>query len=115
MDDSNMTVVAQATQFAPDFSAGVIVVESTRDDNFGLAIEELTSAAARTLALGYAAKNGVADPRINGSTGSPYPVNRHGVALDSVKGEHGQALSATHQLMQPARYRIDIPVTRRLI
>ncbi len=115
MAEVKLQVVENASTFTSDLSGGVIVVESTEKSAFNLAIDELLTAEARVLALGYAASRGVADPRVNGSTSSPYPVNREGTPLDMVKDERGQSLPATHPRMQPARYRVDIPVTRRLI
>lgn len=116
MAENRLIVVAEASKFADDMSHGVVVVECVEPREFNLAIEELSAVAARQLALGYAASRGVADPRINGSPGFPYPVNKDGQSLEQVKdGETGEPLPAKHPKMQPARYRIDIPVTRRLV
>ena len=115
MAGAKLQVVESASTFANDLSHGVIVVESTEKSAFNLAIDALSTAEARVLALGYAASRGVADPRINGSPSSAYPVNHEGLALEMVKDASGQTLPADHPRMQPACYRIDIPVTRRLV
>lgn len=110
-----LQVVQQASQFTQDFSRGTVVVESDITENFGLAIEELGTTEARTLALGYAAQVGVGDARINGNPSGAYPINVKGVSLEDVRGPNGEALPPQHPMMQPARYRVDIPVTRRLV
>lgn len=110
-----LRVVEQACQFAPDMSRGTVVIESDNVKEFNMAIEELQGTEARNLATGYAAQRGMGDARLNGSPGAAYPINLQGLSLEAVHGPNGEALPQTHQLMQPARYRIDVPVTRRLI
>jgi hypothetical protein len=111
----NMFVVEQACQFAADRSTGTIVVESTEDRDFPKAIGELGGTDARNLALGFAAQQGVADPRVNGTLVGPYPVNQKGIPIDKVADENGQPLPPAHPDMQPSAYRVDVPVCRRLV
>src|SRR5262245_5091816 len=105
------------TRFTEDRSRGLVVLSSDlgKAGNFVAAIDELSSMDARHKALGFANANGVGDARINGSPGSPYPVNSEGLPLDQVKGEAGEPLNMRHPRMQVERYRVDIPVTRRLV
>lgn len=111
-----LQVVEQACTFSPDNGHGVIVLESDiTNPSFAPGIEELGSAEARNLALGYAAKRGIGDPRINGNPSGAYPINSQGLSMEHVRGPNGEALPPQHPLMQPACYRIDIPVTRRLV
>lgn len=111
----SLHVVEKACKFAPDMSTGTIVIESSNDEQFNLAIEELQSAAARNLAAGYASSKGMGDARINGNVVGPYPINAKGVPLDQVKDEAGNTLPPQHPEMQPAAYRADIPVCRKLV
>ena len=69
---------------------------------------------ARALAQGYAAQLGIAPAFINGNVIGPYPVNKEGLSLEHVRDEHGHPLPANHARMQPARYRVDVPVCRPL-
>lgn len=108
-------VVEAACQLAADRSRGTIVLESDITDNFPQAIEELGSTEARNLALGFAAQCGVPDPRINGQTPGAYPINAQGASLDAVRDGQGNSLPPQHPLMQIARYRIDMPICRKLI
>ena len=110
-----LQVVEAACEFAPDMGRGIVVIESDQTTNFGLAIEELASADARNAALGFAASKGMGDPRINGNPSGVYPINSQGLSLENVRGDDGKPLPQTHPRMQPARYRVDIPVTRRLV
>lgn len=110
-----LKVIQDASKFTDDNGQGVIVVENERRSEFNIAIEELQSIAARNLAIKYAAEKGMGDPRINGNVGYPYPVNSKGISLENVKDENGNSLPPQHPLMQPARYRTDVPVTRRLV
>lgn len=110
-----LKVVEAASKFTDDNGQGVIVVECDRATDFNIAIEELQGIAARNLAIKYATEKGVGDARINGNIGYPYPVNAKGVSLEQVKDENGNSLPPQHPLMQPARYRTDVPVTRRLV
>ncbi len=111
----SLFVVEKACKFATDMSTGTIVVESTNDSQFNMAIEELQHANARNMATGYAVRQGMSDARINGSLIGPYPVNSKGQVLDQVKDEAGASLPPQHPDMQPKAYRVDVPVCRRLI
>lgn len=108
-------VVEAACQLAPDRSRGTIVLESDITAELPLAIEELGTTEARNLALSYAAQCGIPDPRINGNLPGAYPINGKGASLDQVRDNLGQALPPQHPDMQIARYRIDVPVCRKLI
>lgn len=111
-----MHVVEGASLFSADMGQGVVVIENDRVSDFGTAIEELGTIEARNMAIRYAASKGMGDPRINGSPQGAYPINSDGQSLDQVRDPATQqSLPAQHPKMQPARYRIDIPVTRRLI
>lgn len=111
----NFTIVEAECSFAADRSAGVIVVESSNED-FPRAIEELASAEARQMAIGYAVTRGVADARQNGNVVGPYAINSEGTPLDKVPvGPDGQPLPHGHPLKQVAGYRVEVPVCRRLV
>lgn len=108
-----MGVVESACEFSPDISRGVVVVESDAEQGeFSRAFDELNSLDARNMAIGYAAVRGMGSARINGNLIGPYPVNSEGLPLDSVRDEKGQSLPQTHPRMQPARYRLAVPVCR---
>ena len=110
-----LKVIPEACKFTEDGGQGVVTVECDRTQQFNLAIEELQGTASRGLAIRYAAERGMGDPRINGNIGYPYAVNAEGLSLELVKGEDGNPLPQQHPRMQPARYRVDVPVTRRLV
>jgi len=108
----NMKVVESETTWSPDKGQGLVVIESELAD-FGAAIEELTGIRAKHLALEYAAKQGCANPHLNGLTMSAYPINRHGAVLDlQPVGPDGAALPLNHPDRQPQAYRVDVPVCR---
>lgn len=108
-------IVESACQFTPDLGRGKIVVESD-DRDFQKAFFELTEGIdARNLAVAFAARLGMASPRVNGNIQGPYPINRAGIPLEEVRGPDGQGLPQQHEQMQPARYRIDVPVCRPLM
>jgi hypothetical protein len=67
------------------------------------------------MAIGYAAKQGVPDPRVNGNLDGPYAVNDDGQSLDEVKDDSGNSLPPAHPKMQPAAYRVAVPVCRKLV
>ena len=112
-----LKVHAAACQWAEDRSSATIVIESDHRQDFGAAIEELSSPQSKNLAVGFAAQNGMSDPRLNGVVTSPYAVNPAGLTLDEVSrvDEAGAPLPPQHPSLQPAAYRIDIKVTRKLI
>lgn len=110
-----LKVIPEACRFTEDNGQGVVVVECDRASQFNLAIEELQGVASRNLAIAHAATRGMGDPRINGNIGHPYAVNAKGVSLEMVKDDTGNSPPPQHPLMQPARYRVDVPVTRRLV
>lgn len=109
-----LSIVEKASRFTPDFGSGVVVVESNYGEGeFARAIDELSSMAARNTAIGFAAAQGMSDPRLNGMHQHPYPINSKGYSLEIVRGANGEALLPVHPDMQPARYRIDVSLTRR--
>ena len=108
-------VVDAACTFVGDHSSGIIVIESDITNEFPMAIEELQGTESRNLAIKHAAKQGVSDPRINGTPPGTYAINAEGLSLEAVKGDQGEVLPPQHPRMQVARYRIDVPITRRLI
>ncbi len=110
-----LTVIEDACKFTEDGGQGVVCIQSDRASQFNIAIEELQAVESRNLAVRYAASRGMGDPRINGNIGYPYPVNSRGVSLEQVRDESGKSLPPQHPEMQPARYRVDVPVTRRLV
>lgn len=110
-----LSVVPAACKFTDDNGQGVVVIECDRADKLNLAIEELQGTPARNLAIKFAAERGVGDPRINGNIGYPYAVNAEGLSLEAVKDEAGNSPPQTHPRMQPARFRVDVPVCRRLV
>lgn len=106
------------SRFETDFSRGVVVVESDlplKNGSFHAAIDELTGNEAKHRAIGYAISRGVGDARINGNTSGAYPVNDDGVPLEFVRDEHNNPLPNNHPKMHVKKYRVDVPVTRRLI
>jgi hypothetical protein len=117
MSNSNgLSVVEDQCTFAADRRSGKIVVTST-NENFGGAIEDLSQKPARDLALAYAATNGVSDARINGNVIGPYAVNVDGVPLENVPATMPQLaeIPPAHPKMQPASYRLDVPVCTKLV
>jgi len=108
-----MGIVEGACEFSPDMSRGVVVVESDAGQGeFSKAFDELNALDARNFAIGYASMRGMGAVRINGNVIGPYPVNGEGLPLDMVKDDKGFALPQTHPRMQPARYRLSVPVCR---
>lgn len=84
-----------------DTVRGVIVLES--DQTAGQqALIELVSADARRLAINTAARMGLPDPRINGDPAA-YPVDEKGNEVNNPKEQETKS------------YRVDIPVTARLV
>lgn len=109
-----MTIVPSACQIQPDGSKGVIVVESDYvGPDFSKAIDELSSVEGRNAAMWYARQHcGISPAHLNGNVIGPYPVNSQGLSLETVRGPNGEELPQTHTLMQPAKYRVDVPVVR---
>ena len=102
-----LKLVENATNYAPDMTRGVVVIESDNGPGkFPEAIEELSGNDAKHFALHSVAHLGLT--HINGNVIGPYPVNTDGKALDT-----DMELPATHPNRQPHRYRIDVPVTRK--
>ena len=101
------------TKFAEDLGAGIVVLESDDTHNFPIAIEDLRSMNARNMAIGYAAKMGCPDPRINGVASSAYAVNQDGEELEKLAND--SELPPTHPTRQIAAYRVDIPICKKLV
>jgi len=111
----SLQVVEAATQFTPDLSEGVVVIESDEVHDFSLAIEELQGSGAKQLAVAYASQKGLAPAACKPHGPGAYPINAKGMSLEQVTGEDGKPLPQQHPEMQPARYRTDVPVARRLV
>lgn len=109
-----LRIVEEASHFQPDGSRGVVVVESDAATAapFHASFDELTSPDAIAKAQAYAIAQGCSPAMLNGNKSSPYPVNADGKSLEQVTDEKGNSLPQTHPKMQPARYRIDIPLAR---
>lgn len=105
-------VVDSECSWSADHSTAIIVVEST-SDNFPQAIDELKDAAARNLAVSYAAKNGIADPSINDIPVGPYAINCDGKPIEGLDPAMDK-LPPDHPKKQPVAYRTEIKVTRRM-
>lgn len=86
-----------------DGTQGMVQIESDITEDFSLAIQELQNGAAKNLAIEAAAKAGLADPRCSGMNQFPYPVDASG---ETVADPREQTIT---------KYRIDIPVTRKLV
>ena len=109
-----LKIIDTACEFLPDRSKGRIVVESDIDGPpYEKAFAELMDLSARTYALNCASQLGCNPACLNGNTEGPYPVNSQGLSLDKVRGPDGKSLPPQHPLMQPRRYRIDVPVAAR--
>lgn len=114
-EQSNLHVVEAACKFTPDNKSGTVVIESDRDSEFNLAIEELQSAAAKNLAVGYASKQGMGDTRYSNHSIIAYAINSKGVPLEDVRDDDGQIPPPQHPDRQPAAYRVDISVVQKLV
>jgi hypothetical protein len=108
---SHLNIVEKACKFSEDMSQGTVVVTCDLDDN-AAAFDLLKSVASRNMAIGHAARQGMADPRINGNTVGPYPVNSEGESLDDVAARN---LPPGDPATQPATYRIDVPVSKKIL
>lgn len=95
-------VIEQGTTH--DGTKGIVCFESdVAGPNFSSAISELTSGSTRHEAIKVAGMKGLPDPRVEGLNNAAYPVDAEGKPV-------------TNPLTQQVhRYRIDIPVTRRLV
>ena len=110
-----LKVVVEASQFQPDGSRGMVVVESDCvGPPFTEAFSELESQQAVHVAQQYATTQGCSPAYLNGNKIGPYPVNAEGLSLEQVRGPKGEALPQTHPRMQPAKYRVEVPVSRPL-
>ena len=106
---------ASMPSFTPERSRVTVVLESDIVGNWPDAILELTEGGgARNEALAWAARNGMAQPCLNGNPSGSYAINDKGEALVDVKDAHGQPLPAKHPRNQIARYRIDLPLAARM-
>lgn len=106
-----MGIIESACDFSPDMSKGTVVIECDAEQgNFAKAFDELGTQEARAVALAYASRKGMGSARLNGNVDGPYAVNSKGQPLDEVRGENGKPLPQQHPTMQPARYRITVPV-----
>ena len=104
-----LQVIEKATNYSPDMTRGVIVIESDLGQGkFPEAMEELSGNEAKHFALNTVAHMGLT--HINGNIIGPYPGNSNGTVLGS---DADAALPPTHPDRQPHRYRIDVPVTRK--
>ena len=108
-----MRVIDEASQFSPDGSRGMVVIESDEGGPpFTAAFTELEGMTAVAMAQQYATGRGCSPACLNGNKIGPYPVNAEGVNLELVRGDKGEALPQQHPRMQVARYRLDVPVAR---
>jgi hypothetical protein len=114
MTIGSVSVLPSECEFSADLSSAKIVVESNNKD-FPRAIEDLQHMDVRKLAAGYAASQGVADPRLSSLSVNTYPVNAAGVSLDRVKDADGKPLPPRHPDMQPAKYRAEFRLSRKLV
>ena len=112
----SLFVVEDKSSLSADRSHATVFIQSrVNRAPFGLAIEELGSTAARRLAQSFAAARGVATPSINGNNVGPYPVNDDGIPLDQIADATGKPLDPQHAKMQPAAYRVEIPIAAKLL
>lgn len=108
-----LSIIPEVCEFLPDRSRGVIVIESDiGGPPFNAAFDELKGTDAITMAQGYASSNGLGVAYLNGNVEGPYPVNSEGLSLEHVRDGQGKSLPAQHPRMQPARYRVSVPVSR---
>lgn len=110
-----LKVVTEACVFQPDGSRGMVVIESDAvGPPFTEAFSELEGSASVSLAQQYATTQGCSPAYLNGNKIGPYPVNAEGLSLEQVRGPKGEALPQQHPRMQPAKYRVEVPVSRPL-
>ncbi len=84
-------------------SANVILTSDNPD--FPRAIEELKDPEATTIAMAYATKQGMREPRANRSNGATYPVNRDGENILKLMNE---GVKAGDDRAQISSYRVEI-------
>jgi len=113
----SLEIVRDATTFDDEKRTGRVVLESDIETNPDQAMNELASVAAKTKALNYAASCGMIDPRINGNVGHCYPVNVDGKALTEVgvDPKTKKPYPRDHKKMKLHRYRIEVPVCKKLV
>jgi hypothetical protein len=111
-----LRVIDSACRFSDDLSKGVIVIESDLP-SFPDAINELKEGyGARNLATHTAAvRAGISSARINGNVSGAYAVNKEGTPLDQVRDANNQPLDQRHERMQPAHYRVDVPISKPIM
>lgn len=105
-------IVEDACKFTADMRTGTVVVEND-EPKFPVAIEQLREGSeAKNLALAYATTKGMSDAALNGMSNHPYSVNSKGLTQeDAIRGA-GKPLPPRSPELQPARYRVDVPVIR---
>jgi hypothetical protein len=101
------------TKFSDDLGSGIVVLESDEQHDFPIAIEALRSMDARNMAIGFAAKLGCSDPRVNGIASPAYAVNQDGEELEKLATDPD--LPPQHPKRQVAAYRVDIPICKKLV
>lgn len=112
-DEANkLRVLTDVSAVPPGGAAGTVVVECEEEANLPWAIEALQGAAARRLALTYAASQGVPSPGVSGTGNRCYPVNRDGVILSHPSLAD---LPYTDPLRQVARYRTSVAVAGKVV
>lgn len=107
-----LKVVEDASEFSADMSRATVVIESDIGPPFAEAFYELEGNDTVNLAQSYAATKGCAPAYLNGNKDGPYAVNSEGRTLDSVTDNKGKPLSPMHARMQPAKYRMSIPLSK---
>lgn len=109
-----LTVVVSKSEFQPDASRGVVVIESDIGPPFTGAFDELQSLDAVKMAQQYAAAKGCSPPMVNGNKIGPYAITAEGLSLDQVKDKDGNVLPQSDPRMQPAKFRLDVPMARSI-
>ena len=108
-----MAVTALSVEILGDGSRGVVTIESDLLD-FVQQIEELQSAKARDFVLQATVKAGIKGlPGISRTVDSPYPVNKDGEPLETLKDKKGVPIPLTDERAAPKSYRARYEVTAR--
>lgn len=94
-------MAVQVLEAKHDGTKGTVTLRSD-NENFPLAIQELQNGATRNMAIEAAAKEGLPDPRCEIAV-QPYAVDPEG---EPVTRPREQKID---------HYRVDVPVTRRLV